>query len=58
MMFNSLFDIMKLRKLNASGYKSPILKEYSDKVQDFLVIAEMHIRSLKLPDGVEILRSN
>lgn len=58
MMFNTFYDIMNLRNLKASSYKSPIQNENSDEVKDFLVKAEMYIRSRKLPDGLEILKSN
>lgn len=57
-MFNTMFDIMNSRNLCASGFISPIQEKNANIEKDFLVKAEIYIRSLKLPDGVEILKSN
>lgn len=53
----TIVDIMNTMNLNASGYKFPIQRENSEKLKDFVVKAETHIRLLKLPDGQEILKS-
>ena len=58
MMFNTIFDIMNSRNLIACNFKAPIQKKNSDEIKDFLVKAENYIRSLKLSDGQEVLKSN
>ena len=57
-LFNTLFDIMNSRNLKSSGYKCPIQKKNVDQIKDFLVKAETYIRSIRLRDGQEIIKSN
>ena len=55
--FSTLFDILNSRNLNAKGCKCPIQDKNNNIIQDFLVKAEVYVRSLKL-EGRDILKSN
>lgn len=58
MIFNTLFDIMNTRHLNAGSYKCPMQHKNAKDIKDFLVSAESYIRSLVFPDGQLVIRSN
>lgn len=55
--FNSLFDIMNSRNLNAYGYKKPLLIQNCDGHNEFLEKMYRYITGLKL-NNVSILMSN
>lgn len=56
LLFNELFNILNSRNLYVSGYKTTITNSNVNGKIKFLNKAEMYIRGLKFPDGLELLK--
>lgn len=58
LVFNALFDVLNSRNLYSSGYKVPLQNKNANEVIQFLKETETYIKSLKLADGLSLLKSN
>lgn len=56
--FNALFDVLNSRNLCSNGYKVPLQNKNANEVMQFLKETTTYIQSLKLADGLSILKSN